>query len=62
MTLRKGHMILGKYHVTHYVIKQALSHHMTLHMILRNPYMINQGIGQLHGHLPLQGLDVQCVY
>ena len=55
------HVILEYKHVTDHVIRQALSQHMILHVILGKNHLTSQGIGQLHGHVLSQGLDVRCV-
>ena len=49
-------------HMTGHMIRQALSHHMILYVILGKNHLTSQGIGQEYSHVPFQGLDVQHVH
>ena len=56
------HMILGYKHVTDHMIRQALSCHVILHVILGKNHLTSQGIGQQYSHVLFQGLDMRCVH
>ena len=56
------HMILGYKDVTDHMIRQALSHHVIIHVILGKNHLTSQGIGQQYGHVLFQGSDVRHVH